>query len=346
MKIGEKLLVWYSKNKRKLPWRETKEPYKIWVSEIILQQTRVNQGLNYYLNFIEKFPTVDALAKANEIDVLKAWEGLGYYSRARNMHFSAKYILSELNGIFPSKYEEILKLKGVGEYTAAAISSICFNYPKVVVDGNVIRVISRLVENYLPINKSKKIVEKYAQEILIQSNAGDFNQALMELGAVICTPVNPNCENCPINAYCKAFQKNIVNELPVKSEKLEKSKRYFNYVFFINDDYTYLKKRVDKDIWEGLYEPFLYETKSKLSQKSFENYLCTLINPKIRLTAKKEIKHILSHQEIIANFYIAKIFSIDLQNLNLSKVSLQEMKNFPFSKLVNNYIKLEAEKFI
>jgi A/G-specific adenine glycosylase len=229
MDISKEITAWYKQNKRELPWRRTKDPYKIWISEIILQQTRVDQGLNYYLRFIERFPNVETLAKAEEDDVLKYWQGLGYYSRARNLHYSAKYIMKELNGKFPKTFTELKKMKGVGDYTAGAIASFAYNEQVPLVDGNVYRFLSRLYAEDTPIDttRGKKIFLELAKELLARQEAQIFNQAIMEFGALQCKPANPACIECPIQSKCLAFAKNEVDSFPVKSKKNKGSKTVF-----------------------------------------------------------------------------------------------------------------------
>ena len=215
-----------------MPWRKTSDPYKIWLSEIILQQTRVAQGLPYYETFAKKFPTVHHLAKENEKVVMKTWQGLGYYSRARNLHYTAKFISKNLKGKFPNEFEEIKKLKGIGDYTASALASFAFNKPHAVVDGNVFRVLSRVFGIKTPIDssKGKKIFTEKAKSLLDKKNPGTFNQAIMEFGALQCVPQNPDCNNCPLKKNCKAFEKNLVEVLPIKSKKIKTRNRYFNYL--------------------------------------------------------------------------------------------------------------------
>ena len=244
MKFSNTLIYWYLQNKRALPWRKSKHPYFIWLSEIMLQQTRVVQGLAYYLKFTEEFPTVFDLAKAEESTVLKMWQGLGYYSRARNLHFSAKYIANELNGEFPSTYKEIIKLKGVGDYTASAIASICFNEPTAVVDGNVYRVLSRYFGIATPINSSAGIKEfkALAQSLLNTKQPGTYNQALMDFGAMHCKPQNPLCDTCPFANSCVALEKKLTKELPVKEKKIKITKRYFNFLVIKTDDHNTILK--------------------------------------------------------------------------------------------------------
>ena len=256
---------WYSLNKRDLPWRTTRDPYLIWLSEIIMQQTRIDQGLAYYNRFANEFPTVSDLASASEDQVLKLWQGLGYYSRARNLHFTAKYIKEQYNGIFPNNYKSILSLKGIGEYTAAAIASISFNLEYPAVDGNVYRVLSRYFGISTPIDSgtSKKAFYELAKELIKGNDPGMHNQALMEFGALQCTPKNPDCANCPLNERCYAFLNKKINELPAKQNKTKQRDRYFNYIVFLNKNQTWLQKRTGNDIWKNLYEFPVVETAEK-----------------------------------------------------------------------------------
>ncbi|MCJ7715495.1 MAG: A/G-specific adenine glycosylase, partial [Anaerolineales bacterium] len=228
MKNGGIIRGWYEKNKRDLPWRRTRDPYKIWMSEVILQQTRVNQGTKYYLRFIKSFPDVTALARADEDEVLKLWQGLGYYSRARNLHQAAKSVVEQMKGEIPGSYADLLKLKGVGGYTASAIASICFREPRAVVDGNVSRVIARLYGMDEPINSTRggKLINSLAHDLLDRNDPGTHNQAMMEFGALQCVPVSPDCEKCPLMNYCEAWATGRVNLLPVKIPKLKPVERW------------------------------------------------------------------------------------------------------------------------
>ena len=331
------LLKWYEINKRELPWRETKDPYAIWLSEIILQQTRIEQGLAYYLKFSESYPTVEDFAKATEDEILKKWQGLGYYSRARNMHQTAKTIVDKLNGVFPSNYSDLLKLKGIGEYTAAAIASIAFNLPHATVDGNVFRVLSRIYGIETPIDTSsgKKVFSRKANELLDQQQPGEFNQALMEFGALQCTPKNPACSDCPLINICVAFQNNTIGSLPIKRGKTKIRKRYFNYLVIQNKSFTYLYKRSTKDIWENLYEFPLLETKEKeeavqvlLKQQSF----FATDTPIIVIGESKWQKQILSHQHIFYRFIYLQIDSKKNISSSLIKVNKKDIFNFAVPK--------------
>ena len=255
MKFHNTLINWYLQNKRDLPWRKTTDPYQIWLSEIMLQQTRVAQGTPYFLSFTTAFPTVFDLAKANEEQVLKLWQGLGYYSRARNLHKTAQYVANELSGEFPDNYKDLLKLKGVGEYTAAAIASFSYNEPVPVVDGNVFRVLSRYfdMETDIAVASAKKEFAALAFELMPKDKPAIFNQAIMEFGALQCVPKNPNCNVCVFNTSCAALQKKKVDQLPVKSKKLKVRNRFFNYLVVSDDnENTIIQKRTAKGIWHNL----------------------------------------------------------------------------------------------
>ena len=329
-----KLLSWYKINKRQLPWRDTKDPYIIWISEIILQQTKVNQGMPYFYKFIEEFPNVFELASASEQKVLKLWQGLGYYSRARNLHFTAKYISTELNGVFPNNYKSIIKLKGVGEYTAAAISSFSFNEKKAVVDGNVYRLLSRYYGISDPIDTSygKKTFSELAFDILPKNKVNIYNQAIMEFGALQCTPKKPKCNSCPLSSKCYSHFHNITDNLPVKSKRIKIKKRAFNYIVITDGENICLEKRTKKDIWENLYEFPMIEQEHELfipNKKIINNAL---------LIKKKSCNHILTHQKISAVFwhFLAK----DMSEENFDNIiKIKSLSNYPVPKIVENYIK-------
>ncbi len=339
--ISDKLIAWYKKHKRDLPWRNTKDPYKIWLSEIILQQTQVIQGLNYYIKFIETFPTVTDLADAPEDKVMRLWQGLGYYSRARNLHAAAKTVKTNHKGKFPNSFESIKTLKGVGDYTAAAISSFAFNLPHAVVDGNVYRVLSRLFNISTPINSTqgKKEFQLLADELLNHKQPGLHNSAMMEFGALWCKPQNPKCEECPLQEHCLAYEKNTVNSLPVKDKKIKIKNRHFHYFIFNYKDFVYLQKRINKDIWQNLYEFYLIETDSAvevekiLKNKNLKNFVKNA--EVISITSEK--KHILSHQHIYATFYEMKINQL-IQTKSLIKTKRNEVNNFALPQLINKYL--------
>jgi A/G-specific adenine glycosylase len=329
---------WYRLNKRDLPWRNTNNPYFIWLSEIILQQTRVAQGLSYYLKFIKHYPTVVDLANASEQDVLNDWQGLGYYSRARNLHATAKIISAQFDGIFPDKHDQILKLKGVGEYTAAAISSFSFNLPYSVVDGNVYRVLSRVFDIDLPIDSSegKKFYAKLAQELLEVGNPAIHNQAIMELGAVQCVPSNPECVRCPLNEKCLALSAGTIDVRPIKSKKTKVRNRYFHFMIFQEDDKTILEKRKAKDIWQHLYQFPLIET---LEEKSFHE-MKLIFKDQLGfepLDFSKQEVHILSHQKIFAHFYFFNTFPKEFST-DLIVISQNQIQDFPLPRLIDRYL--------
>jgi len=332
----EEITRWYKLNKRDLPWRKTRDPYLIWLSEIILQQTRVNQGLSYYEKFSEKYPTVQDLANEKEDEVLKLWQGLGYYSRARNMHFTAKYIVENLNGKFPSSYDEILKLKGVGEYTAAAVASFSFDEKKAVLDGNVFRLLSRYFGIHLPIDSSagKKEFKSLANDLILEKEPGTYNQAIMEYGALVCTPKVPSCKSCRLSINCEALSKNEVDILPLKSKKINKRDRFFNFLVITDGESAYLQQRLEKDIWIRLFQFPLLETEQEIS--SIENN--SLIDSKHYLVNVSDHKHLLSHQTIYAKFWLFKSETALPQNSKFKIVSISEIHNYAVPKLIENYL--------
>jgi A/G-specific adenine glycosylase len=349
MEISNILINWYSQNKRCLPWRETNDPYKIWVSEIILQQTRVDQGLQYFIRFVDRFPDVSSLANAGEDEVLKLWQGLGYYTRARNMHTTAKIIKDEYFGIFPVKPEELLKLKGIGPYTAAAIASICFAEPVPVVDGNVMRVISRLFGITTPVNSAdgKKAIHEICNEIIDKKRPGDFNQAIMEFGALLCTPQVPDCARCPLQPECEAFHRKLVDSLPVKLKQAVPRTRHFNYLAVIHkdmdgDEAIYIRKRTGKDIWKGLYELPLIELPA--AAEADELYNSTGWNtifggkPLEIIERSDNFKHQLSHQTIQARFFLVRASEIQEQGNSWQQVKLAALGNYPIPRLIEKYL--------
>ncbi|OFY91959.1 MAG: A/G-specific adenine glycosylase [Bacteroidetes bacterium RIFCSPLOWO2_12_FULL_31_6] len=342
MGISNKLIIWYQQNKRDLPWRKSKDAYLIWLSEIILQQTRVEQGLSYFNNFIEKYPNVVSLANASEKEVLNLWQGLGYYSRARNLHYTAKNITKNFNGVFPVNYNDILKLKGVGEYTAAAISSFASNLCYPVIDGNVYRVLSRIfgIEDPIDSTIGKKTYKNLAASLIDKKNPGIYNQAIMEFGALQCKPKNPACENCPFMLECYAFKNNAIHLLPFKEKKIKQRNRYFNYLVLINKNKIYLNKRKENDIWESLYDFPLIETQQ--SVQSFDELMSINYNipHSIHLIKKsKEYLHILSHQKIYATFWLVSGKFQNKLTASYVKCSIFEINNYPVPKLIENYLK-------
>lgn len=341
MDFTNSLTQWYLQNKRDLPWRKTVNPYKIWLSEIMLQQTRVAQGTPYFLSFTTAFPTVFDLAAANEEQVLKLWQGLGYYSRARNLHKTAQYVANELSGVFPDNYNDLLKLKGVGEYTAAAIASFSYNEAVPVVDGNVFRVLSRYfdVETDIAAASAKKEFAALAFELMPKHNPGVFNQAIMEFGALQCVPKSPNCGICIFNTSCAALQKKKVDQLPVKSKKLKVRNRFFNYLVVSDDnENTIIQKRIAKGIWHNLYEFPLIETErvedfdciSNLIQSDFfkgnEIVGISESNP-------ETIIHKLSHQHLYIKFWKVKV-----NGTIKNAINSDTLKTFPFPIVIHNFI--------
>lgn len=296
---------WYQKNGRNLPWRTTRDPYKIWLSEIILQQTRVDQGLPYYLRFIEAFPCVEQLAAAPEDEVLRLWQGLGYYSRARNLQSAAKQVVSEHKGKFPADYSAIKSLKGVGDYTASAIASFAFDLPHPVVDGNVYRFLSRFAGIDTPIDSTegKKAFAALAAELFDPQHAAEHNQAMMEMGALICKPANPDCDACPFSMACHAYIYGKTGDLPVKSKKTKVRKRYLHYFLLSHEETFLIRKRSGKDIWTGLYELPLIEAEQPIADPGPE---LEKLLPRIRyrpIGKTVHLKHLLSHQELHVNFW-------------------------------------------
>ncbi|WP_417884849.1 A/G-specific adenine glycosylase [Zunongwangia sp.] len=343
MEFYKILINWYLKSKRKLPWRETQNPYNIWLSEIMLQQTRIAQGLPYYEAFIEAFPTVFDLAKAPQDKVMKLWQGLGYYSRARNLHETAKYIAFECEGEFPKSYKELLKLKGVGDYTASAIASISYNEPVAVVDGNVFRVLARYFNIDTPINSTagKKEFKNLATELLDKDQPSLFNQGIMEFGALQCKPKNPLCETCPFNDSCLALKEDKISELPVKIKKGKIKKRYFNYLVFSSEENkTMLQQREGKGIWNGLYEFPLIETEQDIGDalnieqsKEFKN-ITGSTKASVSLYNYKPIVHKLSHQHIYARFWL-----VEVKNISVEKaILIENLENYPVPVLIQNFL--------
>ena len=341
MNFTQTLTYWYSVNKRDLPWRRTKDPYKIWLSEIIMQQTQIKQGLPYYEAFTDKYPTVFDLANADEDAILKLWQGLGYYSRARNLHESAKYVAKDLKGRFPENYSDLLKLKGIGDYTASAIASICYDDSNAVVDGNVYRVLSRYFGIDIPINSSKgiKYFKELAQSLLPNKNIGNYNQAIMDFGSRQCKPKSPDCSICPLNSSCAALMNNDVNNLPIKINKTKVTKKHINFMVFLSDDdETIFEKRTKNGIWKNLYQFPLVETESSLSLKTFHtnNNIKQLIDGmeySVTLYNDEEIVHKLSHQHLYTSFWIIKVNKILQHTIPTSKIH-----EFPVPILISRFI--------
>jgi A/G-specific adenine glycosylase len=337
--IRRGLLEWSAQNPRNLPWKKIEEPYEIWVSEIILQQTRVDQGTEYYFRFLETFPSIKALAEADLDQVMKAWEGLGYYRRAFHMHETAKYLMSEHEGKFPQTHDEIIRLKGIGPYTAAAISSFAFHLPYPVLDGNVMRVISRLFCVDLPVDSSegRSHLMQRAEQLLDHDKPGQFNQAIMDFGAMICRPRSPDCKNCPLSTYCLANQNDTVNNFPVKRKSKQKKERYFFYLKINKGNQTYIRRRSKADIWQNLYEFYLVEGRGKQSWKD----VLHSTNLKIDVVTYSDIyTQALSHQKITARFAEATLHSAEelLLEQGFIKVNQKKLRTFAYPKIIDCYL--------
>ncbi|NDV15221.1 A/G-specific adenine glycosylase [Muricauda sp. TY007] len=341
MTFAHKILNWYHEHQRELPWRQTRDPYKVWLSEIILQQTRVAQGMPYYYRFVEAFPTIHDLANAPEEQVLKLWQGLGYYSRARNLHTTAKMVVEDFEGEFPDTYNGLKSLKGVGDYTASAIASFCFDIAEPVVDGNVYRVLSRYFGVDLPINSTQgiKYFKELARGVMDERNIRDYNQGIMEFGAVQCVPKKPYCLLCPLQESCVALQENKVDQLPVKLNKTKVRNRYFNYIVLLDDDgKTILEQRTGKGIWQNLYQFPLIESEKMLQAEE----LRPLIKKKdivpetasISLYNNEPIVHKLSHQHLYTQFWILKTSDILEEG-----TPWKEIGGFPVPVLIADFIK-------
>lgn len=344
MYISNTIISWYHQHKRDLPWRNTTDPYFIWLSEIILQQTRVEQGRPYYEHFVLKYPDVSALANASSEEVMRSWQGLGYYSRARNLHYAAKQVQQEYKGIFPNTYSELLKLKGVGEYTAAAIASFAFKESKPVLDGNVYRFLARYYGITTPINTPKAKTEfiGIANNIIDPTQPDIFNQAIMEFGALQCKPQSPDCLNCPLQASCWAYANNKVADLPKKDKKLKRRVRYFHYFVLKSSKGYAFKKRTEKDIWQELHEFPLIETDKEYSEKEILEMALesNLLSDHMQvLKISEKIKHVLSHQDIIARFF--EISDPRFQHQNRDKylyIKDEEIRFFALPRLIEIYL--------
>ncbi len=343
--IASSLLDWHEHIDRDMPWKLTTDPYKIWLSEVILQQTRVAQGLPYYLRFVDSYPTVTDLANAPQDDVMKLWQGLGYYSRARNMHHAAKTIVDIHGGVFPKVHKEVLALKGVGRYTAAAIMSFAYGERYPVVDGNVLRVISRLhgiheaIDSTPVINKIYTLSDSY----ISQTDPAKYNQAIMDLGALLCAPRNPLCTKCPLQENCIAHLEDLTSVIPYKAKKIKKTTRYLHFAYIVDDSgYTILHHRVEKDIWQGLYGLPLIETKSK---RSISKKLISFVHQKFDtnhaaiLSVTDVHKHILTHQTLLARFYRIQIDNLNNTTSPFLKIKEKDIHNYALPKLIEKYVK-------
>lgn len=345
MEFTVPLEKWYLENKRDLPWRDTTDPYVIWISEVILQQTRVIQGLDYFNRFMTRFPDVASLAEAEEDEVLKYWQGLGYYSRARNLHTAARQIMNDFGGCFPKSYKDVLSLKGIGEYTAAAICSFAYRQPYAVVDGNVYRVLARLFDIDVPIDSTqgKKLFAKLASELLDKKHPDVYNQAIMELGALQCVPRSPRCELCPLSDKCLSLISGRIEKLPVKQGKTVVKPRFFNYLCIFYQGDTWIRQRKGKDIWENLYEFVLIETDKECSFEELqhtEEYR-RIFNGlgKVKVTALPlQKRHILSHRIINTYFYSIEIESVPEGLSEYIRIPYAELENYAVSRLTHIYL--------
>ncbi len=344
MNFTKSLIAWYLQNKRDLPWRHTTNPYHIWLSEIILQQTRVAQGMPYYFAFTAAFPTVFDLANASEQQVLKLWQGLGYYSRARNLHKTAQIVAFELGGKFPENYCDLLKLKGVGEYTAAAIASFSFNEAVPVVDGNVFRVLSRYfdIETDIANASAKKEFAALAFELMPKENPAIFNQAMMEFGALQCVPKSPDCPVCPLNGGCLALKYKKVDRLPVKSKKAKVRNRYFNYLIFSDDDdQTILQKRTAKGIWHNLYEFPLIETDQEVDDAFISEQIQNKHFVSNDIVSLSELRHDVSIHKLTHQHLYIKFWQVKVAGNVAGGVDQQTALGYPFPIVIYNFIEKE-----
>ena len=343
MNFNHELLNWYQNNKRDLPWRNTTDAYVIWLSEIILQQTRVEQGMPYFNRFLEKYPTVTSFAAAGEDDILKLWQGLGYYSRGRNMLKTARLVQEQFGGIFPQRYDHLIKLTGIGEYTAAAISSFSSNEAKAVVDGNVYRVLARYLGIDEPINstKGKKIFQEAANDLLNREMPGMHNQAMMEFGAVICKPKNPACGICPVRTGCYALTHNAINSLPVKLNKVKVRERYFNYFLVTDGDSVLVNKRDQTDIWANMYDLPLIETTALLTPAELFNSaaVAEFFGENLKISEISIVKkHVLTHQRLYVRLITLQNKPLKLQE-NWFYTPVENLQKLAIPKIIFIFIK-------
>ena len=341
LEIQRILHQWYHVNKRDLPWRHTTDPYRIWVSEIMLQQTQVAQGLPYYLRFMERFVTVQELAAAEEEEVLKLWQGLGYYSRARNLHAAAKQVVNDYDGIFPTSYDHLLKLKGIGDYTASAVSSFSTGEYKACIDGNVIRVICRLFGVDIPydIGEGQKVIRAFAEELLSKKDSATHNQAMMEFGALQCTPKSPSCDTCPLVDKCVAYAKQQVSELPIKSKKTKVQNLFLYYFVFQKNEEIIIQQRSDSGIWRNMYEFPILESPTKLKKAEVLTHLDNTYKPSSAsdIHFSTSYTHILSHRKIQATFIHIKEDNSLPKIPKSQTITLAMMESFPVSRLIERF---------
>lgn len=345
--ISSKALTWYHQNKRDLPWRKNTNPYSIWLSEIIMQQTRIEQGTSYYLKIINALPTIKNMALCEEEEILFLWKGLGYYSRARNLHHTAKHILENYDGVFPDKYNDIISLKGIGPYTASAISSIAFNKKHAAVDGNIARIVSRLMSiNDISGTQLIKKAQEFMDNWIPASSPGDFNQAMMELGSLICKPKQALCDSCPLIKHCKANAQGIQNSLPLPKPKTKIRNRYFNFLLILDkNNNCIIEKRTENDIWNSLYQFPLIETSRLTSYIGMQN---TILNLPVLEDVKgteiigqsKVFKHILSHQHIFAKLILIKVDTLKPIE-GSEKIHIDNLGIYPTPRLIEKLMEDE-----
>jgi A/G-specific adenine glycosylase len=341
--FSDKLVEWYANNKRDLPWRETKDPYKIWLSEVILQQTRVIQGLPYYLRFIEKFPHIGALAAASEQEVLRLWQGLGYYTRARNLHQCARDVVNIHRGVFPHNYQSLQKLRGIGDYTAAAIASFSFNEKVAVVDGNVFRVLSRVfgIENEINRPDGKQVFAQLANQLISNKSPDLHNQAIMEFGALQCLPKNPDCDQCILVRGCFAAKNGMQHQLPVKKKSKAARKRYFYYFVIQKGKSLLMKKREENDIWKGLFDFFLLEKASPIGIKRLMDQVNSITQVNIQSNSVEIsplYKHTLSHQIIYSKFILVPGYSKNMLKEPFEFYSIKKIGTLPKPVLISRFL--------
>lgn len=333
-------------NNRPMPWKGEKDPYKVWLSEVILQQTRVEQGWAYYEKFVKQYKDIKALAKASDEAVFKLWEGLGYYSRCKNLLFTARTVAEKYNGVFPASYEEIVQLKGIGPYTASAIASFCFNLPYAVIDGNVFRILARVFGIDTPIDSTagKKQFKELAEQLLDREQPGIYNQAIMDFGATVCKPALPLCSSCHLNSICAAFKNATVSNLPVKEKTLQKKLRWFSYFIFHANDTTFIHKRTAKDIWQNLFEFYLVESDAAPSwtDDKVETLLATRLGIKqfSNVTVITALPQQLTHQTIKGYFISINLAEVPqvLSGANDRWVTTEQIKNLPFPGFINQHL--------
>ena len=343
MNFQDEIVNWYQLHKRDLPWRHTQDAYVIWLSEIIMQQTRVEQGLPYFNRFLEAFPRLEDFASATETQVLRLWQGLGYYSRGRNMHHTAQQVLALYGGVFPVQYEELIKLKGIGDYTASAISSFSVGERRAVVDGNVFRVLARYYGIATPINSTegKKEFSVLAQALIQGQNPMLYNQAIMEFGALQCKPKSPDCEVCPLQYDCQARQLNQQSVLPVKLKKMPPRKRYFNYLIMEQEEQILVKKRQPGDIWQHLYDFPLIETvgEAGFPGEELSDEIQKLCGDQVVIQPLAAQKHVLTHQIIYVQFFALANYIINFnQDAGVKWVGKTELDDLPQPKVITNFI--------